>query len=209
MRLLSIDTSSNLLSVALAENYVLVASESRYMERGQGEALIPIIQTLCQKAQWDITSLNQVISAIGPGSFTGVRIALATARGIGLALNIPAYGMTNFDSLTMPDMPYPLCVALDTKRGDCYTQIFESYNKTQSPQIRSLSDIIALNLPVLTDNITLFDHFDIRLIDKPFNPAANMIHSAKLKPSVLKSPDPLYLREADVTLSVACVPHVG
>ncbi len=208
MRLLSIDTSSNLLSVALAEDDSIIASKSLLMERGQGEALIPIIQKLFISAKWDIQTLNQVLAAIGPGSFTGVRIALAAARGIGLSLNIPVLGITNFNALISPDMPYPLCVALDTKRGDCYVQVFESYQKTQTPQIMSLSEIVALHLPVVTDKPDLFENTIVQSIEMPACPAANMIHVANSKPDVLQNPDPLYLREADVTVSTPCGIHV-
>lgn len=200
MRLLAIDTSSHLLSVALADDTNILNSEALYMERGQGEALIPLIQRLCHEANCPIDTIQQVIVAVGPGSFTGVRIALAAARGIGLSLNIPVIGLTNFEALTTLDMPYPLCVALDTKRGDCYVQIFENNQKANEPIILSPDSVVALNLPILTDNPALFNQANVRLIQAPECPAENMINVVFRKPTAKRLPEPLYLREADVTV---------
>lgn len=200
MRLLAIDTSSHLLSVALAEDTNILISHATYMERGQGEALIPLIQRLCDEANCPIETVQQVIATVGPGSFTGVRIALATARGIGLSLNIPVIGITNFDALTMPEMPYPLCVALDTKRGDCYTQVFQNDQEATEPKILSPDEVTALKLPVLTDNPALFNQANVQLVQAPECPAENMINVIFRKPTAKRPPEPLYLREADVTV---------
>ncbi len=202
MRSLAIDTASNLLSIALAENETIVASESIYMERGQGETLIPLIQSLCNSVTWDIASLNQVIVAVGPGSFTGVRIALAAARGIGLSLDIPVKGLTNFDILIPEDVIYPLCVALDTKRGDFYTQQYESADlPPHTPCIMNTAKIAALNIPVITDKPDLFaEQTGMQLIATPQCPATNMIRIANQHKNRLLPPEPVYLREADVTV---------
>lgn len=201
MRSLSIDTSSNLLSLALAENNKIVATYACYMERGQGEALIPAIQNLFNQVQFDISSLNQVFVAVGPGSFTGVRIALATARAIGLSFNIPVRGLTNFEALLPVNAAFPLCVALDSKRGDFYVQIFESFTKKQLPRILSAAEIEALKVPVLTDKSESFQKTSTHLLSAPACPAANMIQLIYNKHIETLPAVPLYLREADVTLS--------
>ncbi len=199
MRSLAIDSSSDLLSVALAEDNKIVVSESVLMQRGQGEALIPLIRKLCESVSWDVASLNQVIVAVGPGSFTGVRIALAAARGIGLSLNIPVYGLTNFSTLIPTDVSYPICVALDTKRGDFYTQIFETATQTTEPCVLSMGDVQSLSMPVITDKPALFDD-TVTIIKAVENPAENMIQIADAHPETLLPPEPVYLREADVTV---------
>ncbi len=202
MRSLAIDTSSNLLSLALADNETIVHSTAVYMERGQGEALIPLIQSACKAIKWDIASIDEVIVAVGPGSFTGVRIALAAARGIALSLNIPVKGITNFETLVPENTAYPVCVALDTKRGDFYTQIYHNPEDTLSqPQIMTREEIGALNMTIVTDKPDVFSaDIHTRIGATPTCPAENMIRIAHQYPAKMLPPEPVYLREADVTV---------
>ncbi len=202
MRSLAIDAASNFLSIAFAEDETVLAAQSVYLERGHGETLIPLIQNLCNSIGWDMHSLNQVIVAVGPGSFTGVRIALATARGIGLSLNIPVKGLTNFDTLIPENINYPICVAIDTKRGDFYTQQFDASDlPPHEARIMTASEITSLNMPVITDKTDLFtEQPNIQLFEKPQCPAENMIRIASTHEDKLLPPEPVYLREADVTV---------
>ncbi len=205
MRLLSLDTSSNLLSVALADNHHVVISKAIYMERGQGEALAPLIQSMFETVGWDIKSVNQVLVAVGPGSFTGVRIGLSAARGLGLALNIPVNGISNFNAVLPLMVTQPVCVALDTKRGDCFVQRFDETGCLNGePQILSVDDIVSLHVPVITDKADLFTNTNVALIAMPVCPAEHMIDVFFNRPNVLLPAEPLYLREADVTLSSRC-----
>lgn len=201
MRILSIDTSSYLLSVALADDNHIVACKTIYMERGQGETLAVLIQQLFQTAQWDFNSLNQVLVAVGPGSFTGVRIGLSAARGLGLALNVPVTGISNFNAVLPLSLNQNVCVALDTKRGDCFVQSFDvSRCPCDSPLVLPVEKVVALNLPIVTDKPALFDGYDVSLIDMPTCPASHMIDVFLTCQDSALPPEPLYLREADVTL---------
>ena len=98
MVLLAIDTSNRTLSVALLTEKGDIFSKEIQMERGQGEALVPLIRELLAEAKQEIENLNAIAVAVGPGSFTGVRIGLACAKAFGLALNIPVWGVTNLEA---------------------------------------------------------------------------------------------------------------
>ena len=117
MLILSIDTSSADLSVALVNENGSLGLVEENMLRGQGEALIPYIQSMMLQAGLPMNAVEGVAVAVGPGSFTGVRVGLSTARGIGLALDIPVYGATNLEAAAA-GLNEPVTVTLDTKRGD-------------------------------------------------------------------------------------------
>lgn len=198
MLILAIDTTSNLLSVALCQDNEVIATQVIYMERGQGEALMPLLQKMFKDANYTFEALDMVVSAIGPGSFTGVRIGLAVARGLGLALDIPVKGVSNFEAIALT-ASRPCVVALDTKRGDFYTQIFDKDNEKE-PTVLSQAEIENLNLPILTDKPELFDAQKVKLESMPEIMAVNLVQTVLKYPKHHFLPEPLYLREADVTV---------
>jgi tRNA threonylcarbamoyladenosine biosynthesis protein TsaB len=96
------------------------------MEQGQAEALVPMIESVMTAANAAYPDLDRIAVTVGPGSFTGVRVGLATARGIALAAGKPAIGVTTMEVLAaaVPPQLLPILVAIDTKRGDLYVQQF-------------------------------------------------------------------------------------
>lgn len=203
MLILSIDTSSNLLSIALLKEGAVLAHQEAYMERGQGEALIPAIADLFLKAKSDISSLNAVAVGVGPGSFTGVRVGLSAARGIGMALDIPVYGVTSFEAFSF-GMDINTLVALDTKRGDYYTQAFKSsLQPLGTPIIQTAAQIQKQSSFYICSDVA---QKMIQEISLPVHQLAEplAVQVAKVALSRLDNPlppEPLYLRDADVTLS--------
>ena len=98
------------------------------MERGHAEALMPMIVATLADAAESLRSLDAVAVTVGPGAFTGIRIGLATARGIGLAAGIPVVGITTFAAVAAALAPVPpdsaVIVLIDSKRGDVFAQRF-------------------------------------------------------------------------------------
>jgi tRNA threonylcarbamoyl adenosine modification protein YeaZ len=96
--------------------------DAQYLEtdKGQAEHLIPMIEDILHKNNVILKDIDRISTTRGPGSFTGVRIGLATARTLGLALSIPVLGFSTLDVL-LKEFPDTL-VAIDTKRDDYYTQ---------------------------------------------------------------------------------------
>ena len=202
MYLLSIDTSSNDLSLALMKDHVPIEHLSQTMQRGQGEALVPLIQALLDKAKIKPDQLGGVAVAVGPGSFTGVRIALSTARGIGLALNIPVYGVTNFEA-TAYGAQTPVTVVLDTKRGDYFIQQFDAQEHAlKEPRVLSAEDL-KKEMPFIAmgdgaEQLHTQIGCDYIKTDEPL--ALSIAHVALSRLDHPLPPEPLYLRDADVTV---------
>lgn len=120
--LLAFDTSAAHCAAALlCDGVVSVTSEA--MDKGQAERLMPLLEELLAKAGIGWRDLGAVAVGTGPGNFTGVRIAVAAARGLALGLGIPAIGVTRLEALAY-GLPRPVTVVEDAKRGEVYVQVF-------------------------------------------------------------------------------------
>jgi tRNA threonylcarbamoyladenosine biosynthesis protein TsaB len=127
--LLVIDTAGPACAVALArapldgEPKILARIEER-IGRGHAERLMPMIEEALRDAKASFDQLERIAVTVGPGSFTGVRIGIAAARGLALALDIPAVGVGSLQALAMPvarnQRTGTVVAALDAKRGEVY-----------------------------------------------------------------------------------------
>jgi tRNA threonylcarbamoyl adenosine modification protein YeaZ len=99
---LAFDTSAAHCAAAVVRGDAILAEAVVPMARGQAEALVPLLQRLMAEAGHDLPDLTALGVGIGPGNFTGTRIAVATARGLALALGRPAIGVSTFDLMRDP-----------------------------------------------------------------------------------------------------------
>jgi tRNA threonylcarbamoyladenosine biosynthesis protein TsaB len=130
MLILAIDTALESCSAAIfdsAEGSV-VASESQIMARGHAEALMPILAAVMQQAAISYAQLDRIVVTVGPGSFTGLRVGIAAARGIALAVHKPAVGITTLEALAAPyidtNPTIPVAAAIDGRHRHVYFQLF-------------------------------------------------------------------------------------
>ena len=101
MRVLAIDTALAACSAAVLDTAYngVVASESVPMVRGHAEALMPLLARLMQEAGFGFTDLDRIVVTTGPGSFTGIRVGIAAARGIAFAGGLPLIGISSFEAV--------------------------------------------------------------------------------------------------------------
>lgn len=192
---LAIDTATECVSIALLKGEAVLAKQTSFMDRGQGEALIPMIQNLLQNAGLTVSDIGSLAVSVGPGSFTGVRIGLAAARGMALALQVPIRGVTTLQAMVQKTCGKVLAV-LDTKRGDYYTQFFQDAQAIEEPKIRSRAEILALN-PTIIGHSVLRGTFPALSFSEPnVEPAVGVGLGCITHPLPA---EPVYLREADVT----------
>ncbi|MEM6306936.1 MAG: tRNA (adenosine(37)-N6)-threonylcarbamoyltransferase complex dimerization subunit type 1 TsaB [Pseudomonadota bacterium] len=97
--ILSFDTSAAHVAAALLLGDDIIADHFEDRARGQDQALVPVIENLLQRAALQWRDLDAIAVGIGPGNFTGVRISVALAKGLGMALQCPVIGVTTFDAL--------------------------------------------------------------------------------------------------------------
>ncbi len=129
MRILAMDTATSACSVALWCDGTITQHRLSAMTRGQAEALAPMVADVLDDSDNVAADLDLLAVTIGPGAFTGLRIGLAMARAMALALKIPCLGLTTTEVIAaaVEDTAWPvgtLLVALDSKRSDIYVQTF-------------------------------------------------------------------------------------
>jgi tRNA threonylcarbamoyladenosine biosynthesis protein TsaB len=127
---LAFDSAGYGCSAAVLARGRLAARRSAAMERGQTEALIPMIGTVLAEAGLAAGEIDLIAVTVGPGAFTGLRVALAAAHGLALATGLPLLGVSNFAAVAAQVPPAargsrPLVVALDSKRSELYLQAFD------------------------------------------------------------------------------------
>jgi tRNA threonylcarbamoyladenosine biosynthesis protein TsaB len=121
--LLAIDTAAPRLQLALLRGDV-ADTLVEDMPQGQAERIFPAIDELLGRNGASYRDLRRIAVTTGPGSFTGLRIGLSAARGLGLALNIPVVGVPSLLALSLPVTCAHAAVLLDARRDEAYFQAF-------------------------------------------------------------------------------------
>ena len=148
MRVLAIDTALESCSAAVLDTENgKVASESLPMVRGHAEALMPLIGRVMKQADMPFSALDRIAVTTGPGSFTGLRVGIAAARGIGLAAKKPVVGLTTLAAFAAPHIAHDdktaIAVAIDARHQHVYLQIFGPGGRTLvAPRISSVADAV-------------------------------------------------------------------
>ncbi|MCV2870146.1 tRNA (adenosine(37)-N6)-threonylcarbamoyltransferase complex dimerization subunit type 1 TsaB [Defluviimonas sp. WL0002] len=121
--ILAFDTSAAHCAAALLAGDHLLAEVVEPMDKGQAERLLPMLTELLASADVEWSDLSAIGVGIGPGNFTGVRIAVAAARGLALALDVPAIGVSALEAMAFGTEG--VCLAsLDARQGRLYVQVF-------------------------------------------------------------------------------------
>jgi len=125
--LLAIETSSLVSSVALLHNDTLRAELTIQAKLTHSEQLMPHIADMLDKASVPKNTIDSIAVAIGPGSFTGLRIGLATAKGLAYAWNIPIVGVSTPESLAWNSIGCAdlICPLIDAQKGNVYFSLYE------------------------------------------------------------------------------------
>jgi len=132
MIVLAIDTCLFACSVAVVDGERVLARRVEPMSRGHQERLAPLVQEAMGESGLRFDQLDRIGVTVGPGSFTGLRVGLAFAKGLGSALSIPVVGVGSLEALAEPERGDVLAV-LDAKRGQVYLQAFSDGAPVSAP----------------------------------------------------------------------------
>jgi tRNA threonylcarbamoyladenosine biosynthesis protein TsaB len=207
MKLLAIDTAGVDCSAAVfdASTGVVLASATDRIGKGHAERLMAMIEDVLSSAGLGLSDLDRLAVTVGPGSFTGIRVGVAAARGLALALKIPSVGVSTLETMAksaLRDHPgQAVIAAMDAKREEIYAQVFGPDGSALTPpaivsleDLRQLADrhaarvtgtaaaLLAGDLPTGEP-----DRFDIETVARI---------GAQANPDVAR-PKPLYLRGPD------------
>jgi tRNA threonylcarbamoyl adenosine modification protein YeaZ len=149
MRVLAIDTALAACSAAVldTEQPGVLATESRPMVRGHAEALMPLVADLMRRADLVLTKVDRIVVTTGPGSFTGLRVGIAAARGIALAADKPAFGVSTLSAYAAPhlaeDDMTPVVAAIDARHDHVYLQVFGAAGRiVTAPRLAAMSEAV-------------------------------------------------------------------
>lgn len=164
MKLLSISTASDTLSLNIVENENIIASFETRGNRQHAELIAPKIKELMERANLKFHDLDGVCVNLGPGSFTGLRVGLSTAKGIVYGANVHLYGYTNFEELLYRSMfekniSGKVAVLIPSRKNEFYFGAFEVKEK-------SYSQLDNFELMTLQDLKNYAHHFDAFIVDK-------------------------------------------
>jgi tRNA threonylcarbamoyl adenosine modification protein YeaZ/ribosomal-protein-alanine acetyltransferase len=129
MKILSLDTAMAACSAAVVDTdqALPLAEAFQRMERGHAEALAPMVAEVLRAAGLTLAEIDRIAVTTGPGTFTGVRIGLSFARGLGLARGIPVIGIDSLSAIAAnEDAGSPLLVVADARNGEVYAACFDS-----------------------------------------------------------------------------------
>ncbi|MBK5961083.1 tRNA (adenosine(37)-N6)-threonylcarbamoyltransferase complex dimerization subunit type 1 TsaB [Rhodoplanes elegans] len=215
MRVLAIDTALAACSVAVFDlgRGGVLAHESHLMERGHAEALMPMVARVMSESDLEFTDLDRIVVTLGPGSFTGLRVGVAAARGIALAAGKPVVGLTTLACFAAPhiasDDRTPLLAAIDARHEQVYMQLVgEGGRAVIAPRVASIREAarIATAAPTrLVGSAAALVHAAWMSGARPplcvdTTPAPDIDWVARLgavAAETLASPKPLYLRPPD------------
>lgn len=177
---LAFDTSAAHCAAALLNGDKLVAARATEMSRGQAEHLVPLIEEVLAEGGCTWADLGVIGVGVGPGNFTGIRISVSAARGMAMALGIPAVGVSTLDAVAL-DAPRPVRVHVTAPRDQVYEQGFGC--APELPAMRPAGD----------DGET-----PVILPPAPAELAERIARIALTRaPFETEAPAPLYLRAAD------------
>lgn len=149
MKILCIDTSSKLCSVAILENTTLINKLEIDNGLTHSETLMPLIKNLLESCNLSLTDIDLLVSDVGPGSFTGIRIGVATCKAFSDSLNIPCVGISSLEVLAYNiKNDGIICSTIDCKNDNCYFALYKLqdgiYNVLEEPCAKSVDEVLDL-----------------------------------------------------------------
>lgn len=148
MRVLAIDTALEVCAAAVLDtNSGLLGRESIPMVRGHAEALMPLVARVLSQSRLEFGDIDRIAVTVGPGSFTGLRVGVAAARGFALAAGKPAVGLTTLAAFAAPYVAandeIPLISVIDARNDQVYMQLFGPGGRTIiQPRIATVHDAV-------------------------------------------------------------------
>ena len=166
MNILAFDTSTEKFSISILKNNKVVLNLSKILNKTYSKFLIPLLKDSLEQSRLDIKKINSILISLGPGSFTGIRIGIAAAKGLGMAHKINISGYNNMDilvnSIDSGIQGKKVVSIIKSKKNNYYFQLFDSKKKP----IKKISFFSLNDLPkfFFNKNIVFCGDLDNELI---------------------------------------------
>lgn len=151
MKILALETSAKACSAAVTEGGQVLASCYQNTGLTHSRTLMPMVESMLKNAELTMDDLGAVAVAVGPGSFTGIRIGVAAAKGLAFAAGLPAAGVSTLEAMALglSHMDTLIICAMDARRGQIYNALFEA----NSGKFTRLCQDRAVGLPELAEEL--------------------------------------------------------
>ena len=132
MLILALDSTAVVASVALCRDETPIASFHIKNGNTHSETLLPMVETVLKTAGFSVDDVDLFACSVGPGSFTGVRIGVATVKGLAFGKNKPCIGISTLEALALNAVPFDgiICPVMNARRGQVYNALFRYKNES-------------------------------------------------------------------------------
>lgn len=207
IRICALDTSSAVGTFALAEasddDVRVILEREQRTSNAHGESILPLIDAACRDLEWSPWSINRFVVGVGPGSFTGTRIATSLVLGIVMATSAEAVAVSSFEVLSANEAN--AIVFIDAMKGDRYAQTWRHgqpsepvYLPAAAIEAWTRTEVGVAGPPLtLVGDVPEFAELPVRVVRRPLVRAIEMIAIGLRKPPSMVL-EPLYVREADI-----------
>ncbi len=151
MKILALDSSGIVASVAVVEDDNLLGEYTVNYKKTHSQTLLPMLDEVAKMIELDLNTLDAIAVSAGPGSFTGLRIGAATAKGLGLALDKPLIAIPTVEGLAynLYDTKGVICPLMDARRSQVYTGIYRFENH----KLQALCDQCAVAIEEILEKV--------------------------------------------------------
>ncbi|WP_149241229.1 tRNA (adenosine(37)-N6)-threonylcarbamoyltransferase complex dimerization subunit type 1 TsaB [Dyadobacter sp. 32] len=218
MRLLSIDTSTRGCSVAIHDRGELLAAYELFSDKSSSSMLTTLIQNVVKDSGYDLTDMDSVVVAKGPGSYTGLRVGVSTAKGICYAIEKPLIAINTLEGMFMQVRGFfqkntLFCPMIDARRMEVYSAVFDFDGQIITPtravilQEDSFAEVLETNQVVFfgdgaaKSQVLFSKHPHALFIQEEIKPSAKTIGMMAVKSfeagqfENLASFEPYYLKD--------------
>lgn len=179
--------------------------------RGQAERLVPMAQGVLEQGSVGFDALDAIVVTVGPGTFTGIRIGLSTAKAFAMALDIPLFGVSTLQAMALSykdRINGDFSVLVETKRQDFYAQSFDMQGAPKNEAVSAFVENLDLESVVIGDAVARYQSVaveDVKAIGGCDVIRSEAVFNAFLDIEVCKvmfrdDVEPIYLRGADVSM---------
>ena len=159
MTIIGLDSSGLTASVAIARDDTVVAEYSVNYKKTHSQTLVPMLDEITKMTELDLSTVDAVAISKGPGSFTGLRIGSATAKGLGAALNVPIVEIPTTEALAfnMYGTSRIVCPIMDAKREQVYTGIYEFKTDGNEEVLFTIEEEMAVPIEEIAEKINSYE----------------------------------------------------
>ena len=213
---LGLDSSGIVASVAVVEDDILVAEYTVNYKKTHSQTLLPMLDEIAKMTELDLNTIDAIAVAAGPGSFTGLRIGSATAKGLGLALKKPLVAVPTVEGLAynLYDTQGLICPIMDARRKQVYTGIyrFEDHrlvtveDQMAVPMEEMITKLNAYQQPVtfLGDGVPVFKDLIAEKLTVPYTFAP--AHVNKQRAAAVAALGLVYYKEGKIQTAMEHIP---